>query len=191
MVSAERGQATRQRLLEAAVPLIGEVGWGGVTTRMVAERAGVAPGVVHYHFTSVTGLLITGSIGFTRAMLDQFAQELGEQPGIDEGIDWLLGQLSGYTGSDPVSLLVTEMFLASTRLPELRTQLNELVGEFRSQVAAWLRMHGRRSDSQAAATVLAAAIDGLILHHALDPSLNLTALAAPLRAMLLRQEETP
>ncbi|MFD0890429.1 TetR family transcriptional regulator, partial [Streptosporangium algeriense] len=37
--SAERGRATRQRLFDAAVALIGEVGWGGVTTRMVAERA--------------------------------------------------------------------------------------------------------------------------------------------------------
>ncbi|WP_288047924.1 helix-turn-helix domain-containing protein, partial [Nocardia sp.] len=53
-VSAERGRATRERLLEAAVSLIGEVGWSGVSTRMVAQRAGVNAGVVHYHFASVS-----------------------------------------------------------------------------------------------------------------------------------------
>ncbi|NRQ38762.1 TetR/AcrR family transcriptional regulator [Nonomuraea sp. NN258] len=187
--SAERGQVTRQRLLEAAIALVGEVGWGGVTTRMVAERAGVAPGVVHYHFSSVTSLLITAGVGFGRVMLDELGTRLAERPGIDEGVDWLLGELSRYTGTDPASLLVSEMFLASTRLPELRERLEELVTRFRSQVAAWLRARGHRGDSEAAATVFAAAVDGLMMHRALDPRLDLTRLAGPLRAML-KEEST-
>ncbi len=41
---------TRERLLVAAAELIGELGWGGVTTRGVAERAGLPHGAVSYHF---------------------------------------------------------------------------------------------------------------------------------------------
>ncbi len=41
---------TRQRLLDAAAELIAERGWGQVTTRAIAERAGLPHGTVSYHF---------------------------------------------------------------------------------------------------------------------------------------------
>ncbi|MFI7700143.1 TetR/AcrR family transcriptional regulator [Nonomuraea sp. NPDC049480] len=181
--SAARGQTTRQRLLDATVALIPELGWGGVTTRLVAERAGVAPGVVHYHFASVTDLLVAAGTGFSAGMLDLLAKELTTRPGIGEGVDWLLGELSRYSGVDPASLLVVEMFLASTRLPELRERLGEQIAAFRSRVASWLAERGYQGDATAAAAMLAAAVDGIMLHRALDPDLDPAALAGPLRAM--------
>ncbi|MQA88486.1 MAG: TetR family transcriptional regulator [Streptosporangiales bacterium] len=182
--SVERGRATRQRLLDAAVPLIGEVGWNGVTTRLVAERAEVNPGLVHYHFASVSDLLAAASIGFARELLGRTATQLADQPDVPRGIDWLLAELSGYTGTDPASLLLIESFLASTRLPELRAQLGDLVADFRACVADWLRGHGYDADAEAAAALLAAAVDGLILHRTLDPALDLTAFAGLLRRMV-------
>ncbi|MGN9837825.1 TetR/AcrR family transcriptional regulator [Nonomuraea sp. H19] len=181
--SAERGKTTRQRLLDAAVALVPEVGWGGVTTRLVAERAGVAPGVVHYHFASVTELLVAAGTGFSGVLLEQFAVALTAQPGIGEGVDWLLGELSRHSGTDPASLLVVEMFLASTRLPELRERLGEQITGFRARVASWLAEHGYQGDADAAAAMLAAAVDGIMLHRALDPGLDFATLAGPLRAM--------
>ncbi|WP_188190114.1 TetR/AcrR family transcriptional regulator [Nonomuraea sp. SYSU D8015] len=181
--SASRGQETRQRLLDAAVALVPELGWGGVTTRLVAERAGVAPGVVHYHFASVTDLLVAAGTGFSGALLDQLAKELTARPTVGEGVDWLLGELSRYSGADPASLLVMEMFLASTRLPELRERLGEQIAGFRSCVASWLAERGYQGDAAVAAAALAAALDGVMLHRALDPDLDPAALAGPLRAM--------
>ncbi|MFC5823783.1 TetR/AcrR family transcriptional regulator [Nonomuraea insulae] len=183
--SADRGKDTRRRLLDAAAALVPEVGWGGVTTRLVAERAGVAPGVVHYHFASVTDLLVAAGLGVTEGLLDHLAAELSERPGIDEGVDWLMGELSHYSGTDPASLLVVEMFLASTRLPDLRERLADQIGRFRSTVASWLVERGYRGDAGAAAAMLAASVDGIMLHRALDPGLDLAALAVPLRAMFV------
>ncbi len=80
--------------------------------------------------------------------------------------------------------MIVEMFLASTRLPELRARLNELITAFRREVASWLRERGHPGDSMAAATVLAATVDGLMLHRALDPDLDLGTLTGPLRALL-------
>ncbi|MEV7808494.1 TetR/AcrR family transcriptional regulator [Microbispora sp. NPDC088329] len=182
--SADRGRTTRQRLLAAAAALIAEAGWSGVSTRMVAERAGVAPGVVHYHFASLPDLLIAASTGVARAMLGEFTGRLAEQPGLETGVEWLLGELSRYTGTDPASLLIAEMYLAAARLPELRDRLHEIVADSRAHVAAWLREHGHRGDAEATAAVLVAAVDGLVLHRGLDPALDLTALAGPLRAMV-------
>ncbi|UBU15867.1 TetR/AcrR family transcriptional regulator [Nonomuraea gerenzanensis] len=182
--AAERGKATRQRLLDAAVALVPEVGWGGVSTRLVAERAGVAPGVVHYHFASVTDLLMAACLGFTAALLDRLAAELSAQPDPGEAVGWLLGELSHYSGTDPASLLVVELYLAATRIPELRERLGEQVGRFRATVASWLAERGYQGDPAAAAAMLAASVDGIMLHRALDPGLDLAALGGPLRAML-------
>ncbi|MBE3011847.1 TetR/AcrR family transcriptional regulator [Microbispora sp. NEAU-D428] len=186
--SADRGRTTRQRLLGAAAALIAEAGWGGVSTRMVAERAGVAPGVVHYHFASLPDLLIAASTGVARAMLEELTGRLAEQPDPETGVEWLLGELSRYAGTDPASLLIVEMYLAAARLPDLRDRLHEIVADSRARVAAWLRERGHSAghpgDAEATAAVLVAAVDGLVLHRGLDPALDLTALAGPLRAMV-------
>ncbi|WP_084959221.1 TetR/AcrR family transcriptional regulator [Thermoactinospora rubra] len=187
--AAERGKATRQRLFEAAVALIGEAGWSGVSTRMVAERAGVAPGVVHYHFASVTDLLVAASVSFARDLVDQLAAGLAEQRDLGGGLDWLLDRLGAYTGTDPASLLVAETYLASSRVPALRAELHAIMADFRRAVVSWLRSCGHAGDAEAAAVLLAAVVDGLVLHRALDPGLDLTALAGPLRAMLRAEPE--
>jgi AcrR family transcriptional regulator len=52
-----RGDATRAQILEAARDLLGELGHGGTSTRVVAERAGVPLSLVHYHFGGKRKLL--------------------------------------------------------------------------------------------------------------------------------------
>lgn len=47
---------TRDRLLAAPRTVIVAEGWGAVTTRRVAEVAGVGAGLVHYHAGSVEAL---------------------------------------------------------------------------------------------------------------------------------------
>jgi DNA-binding transcriptional regulator YbjK len=54
---AVTGVDTRERLLRAALRVIGEAGIGGVTNRAVARSAGVALGSLTYHFTSQHELL--------------------------------------------------------------------------------------------------------------------------------------
>lgn len=192
----DRGRATRERLLAAAVELVGEVGWGAVTTRLVAERANVRPGLVHYHFASVEDLLVTACTAMVGQMLDGVLRELTAHDDLDAGLAWLLDELRRYTGTDPASLLLTEAFLAASRLPRLHDTLAASVAAFRTGVADWLRALDRRADTadaadaDAAATVLAAAIDGLVLHRALDPALDPTALIGPLRRMLVTENST-
>jgi hypothetical protein len=81
------------------------------------------------------------------------------------------------------------MFLASTRLPELRERLGEQIAGFRSCVASWLAERGYQGDAAAAAAMLAAAVDGIMMHRALDPDLDPGALAGPLRAMFTTTDE--
>jgi AcrR family transcriptional regulator len=47
---AARGEATRLRILDAARDMLVERGYGGTSTRAVAERAEIQLSLVHYHF---------------------------------------------------------------------------------------------------------------------------------------------
>lgn len=52
-----RPRETRSAIVEAAVSALAELGFSGTSARAVAERAGVAPGGVFYHFGSMDDLL--------------------------------------------------------------------------------------------------------------------------------------
>ncbi len=51
------GEATRQKLLRAALDLYTTIGFRGTTTPAIASRAGVAEGTIYRHFTSKEHLL--------------------------------------------------------------------------------------------------------------------------------------
>ncbi|WP_037267293.1 TetR family transcriptional regulator [Kibdelosporangium aridum] len=161
-VMAERGRDVRLRMMAAAVQLIGEKGWSAVSTRILAERAGVVPGVVHYHFSSLRALLTEAAIGAMREAL------AGLEPAEDV-IAGLIDPLEKFTGDDPVSLVFIETYLAATRDAQLRAAISALVAEFQQKLAGWLADRAVVAPQETAA-VLVAAVDGLMLHRALNPS---------------------
>jgi AcrR family transcriptional regulator len=55
---SEAGDATRLALLDAAEELLVSKGVSGITTRKVAEQAGVNQALVHYHFGTIEQLLL-------------------------------------------------------------------------------------------------------------------------------------
>jgi AcrR family transcriptional regulator len=55
---ALRGQATRDRIIDAARAVLIEKGHAHTSTRAVADRAGVRLSLVHYHFGGRQGLLV-------------------------------------------------------------------------------------------------------------------------------------
>ena len=67
---SKRSEATRERLFEAAVELIGERGYHGTTVDDIVERAGVAKGTVYYHFAGKTELF--------QALLEDGLEKLSE-----------------------------------------------------------------------------------------------------------------
>jgi len=60
--------ATEEALLDAAERVLVDAGYAGVTTRRLAEEAGVNHGLVHYYFGSVENLLVR--------MLERFTERL-------------------------------------------------------------------------------------------------------------------
>jgi AcrR family transcriptional regulator len=61
--------AAEEGLLDAAERLLVEVGYAGVTTRRLAEEAGVNNGLVHYYFGSIENLLVRVLERFTERLI--------------------------------------------------------------------------------------------------------------------------
>ena len=181
-MTTERGRQVRERLLGAAAELIAERGWSAVSTRALAERAGVGPGLVHYHFPSLDSLLNEAALSAMVQVADQAAAHL-EGTGPEQGLDLMLGALDAYPGDDPDSALFIEAYLAAGRDEHLRRGITQVLERFRASLADWLRSCGI-AEPEATARVLASAADGIMLHRPLDPGLTSQEVAPVLRRVL-------
>lgn len=65
-----RDPNTRERILEAADLLFGELGFDATATRLIAERCDVNKALIHYHFANKQQLF--------DAVLDRYYERLGE-----------------------------------------------------------------------------------------------------------------
>jgi AcrR family transcriptional regulator len=63
--------AAEEALLDAAERLLVDVGYSGITTRRVAEEAGVNHGLVHYYFGSIEQLLVRTLERFTERLIER------------------------------------------------------------------------------------------------------------------------
>lgn len=184
--TAQEGDATRARLLDATASVIVERGWGGVSTRVVAERAGVKPGVVHYHFGSVDELRRRAGVHALRAMIDPFlsvAAEMSPRQVVDAAVQ---ASVQEYAPGTDESTLVYEVMLATGRDPHLAQDLRHLLRRFRTVLADGIRRcHPTPAASpEVLAELISAAIDGLQMHLLVEAELDLAAHLAPLLDLL-------
>jgi|SRR5215208_6816058 len=70
-IAAPARAGAEHRLLDAAERLLVDVGYAGVTTRRLAEEAGVNHGLVHYYFGSIENVLVRTLERFTERLIDR------------------------------------------------------------------------------------------------------------------------
>lgn len=189
----KRSSETRRRLLDAAAELIAEVGWGRVTTRAIAEAAGLPHGTVSYHFAGKHELLTTAAVDVVERMFPvgklEAVRTLTELiPLVSSSID------SEWT--DPVGTKVLlEAMREAGRDQVLRERIAMLLREYRRIISELLRAEQQRNVAVAKpaplalATLLAAASDGLLLHSILDPELDIAAAVEALLTMVSTEVE--
>jgi AcrR family transcriptional regulator len=115
---ALRGQATRDRIIDAAKEVLIEEGHANASTRAVAERAGVRLSLVHYHFGGKQGLLVQ-VLERENAQLLERQRELYSAPGpLAEKWRIACDLLDDDVGSGYVRLL-WELWSAGLADPEL------------------------------------------------------------------------
>ena len=129
--SDARQQAT-VALMDAAERLLYEVGYAGVTTRAVAEEAGVNHGLVHYYFGSMEELLTQTLARFVE-QLALALEGLYADPSLTFPEKWRLG--SQFWVNEPTSRfpkILLELLAMGWNMPVLRTRLTEVHARFRT-----------------------------------------------------------
>lgn len=130
-ISEQRQQVTA-RLMDAAERLLYDVGYAGVTTRAVAEEAGVKHGLVHYYFGSMDELLTQTLERF----VDQLAEALEalyEDPGLSFADKWRLG--SQFWVDEPTSRfpkILLELLAMGWNMRSLQPRLTQVHARFRA-----------------------------------------------------------
>ena len=161
-----RGVETRATLLRAAVAVVDNEGIDAVTTRRVAEEAGLPHGTVHYWFADkadlLRGVLETMLTDVRATILDEApGQPLGESLArIHEGfVEMPMGR----------QLALLEFTLAAARTESLRPLAQELYGVYTSAARETLQPWETQADgalpggARALAPLIVAVIDGLTL----------------------------
>ncbi len=183
--------------MAAAAELIAELGWGRVTTRAVAERAGLPHGSVSYHFHGKQELL-------TEAAMHAFQQAIPVEgfaalTSVKDLIGLIDAELSDRDAIDPVlSRLMLEAMREAERDAVLQERMGGMLGQYRHLMVKAVRADQKRglvfdgASPAAIATLLGAVGDGLLLHALLDPDLDIRAAINALRALLApRSAGTP
>jgi len=121
----DRSRATRQRLLEASVESLAEVGYAATTVSVVASRAGVSRGAAQHHFPTRADLFAAAVEYMTEVRLAEIraqATDLPSGPGRTEAIVGMLADV--YSG--PLFKAALHLWVAASTEEALRRQIVRL-----------------------------------------------------------------
>jgi DNA-binding transcriptional regulator YbjK len=146
----------RQRIIDAAIRVVGEKGLAGLSHRSVAAEADVPLGSTTYHFKTLDELMVAA----LRQANEGFAKVVASRGGLEDTRADLATELAGLMGEwlagDRTGVeLECELYLAALRRPALRP----VAAEWAEDLAARL---ARRTDPLTA-RALVALVDGICL----------------------------
>lgn len=107
-------------MIEATLAVVRERPLAEVQLRHIAERAGISPGHVLYHFTSKDRILVEALTWSEDALASRRARELGELDGPSERIARWVALFLPQDAQDPTWKLWLEFWLRSDMEDQLR-----------------------------------------------------------------------
>ncbi|WP_433521540.1 TetR/AcrR family transcriptional regulator [Nocardia pseudovaccinii] len=174
-------EATRQRLLEAAISIAAQDGQAAVTYRAVAQATGVAHSLVRHYFGSREALM--------REALESASRRDIAQLGLESttSIGMILADLPNQLQSEGARRsLITEFILSATRGQQPVELARELIDLSIDEARAALRAVGLTDDDRQLAMLVIAVVDGISLQHPLYQSVERTESILECLRMLLR-----
>jgi AcrR family transcriptional regulator len=121
----DRSRATRQRLLEAAVESLAEVGYAATTVSVVATRAGVSRGAAQHHFPTRADLFAAAVEYMTEVRLAEIRAQAGGLPNGPRRTEAIVAMLADvYTG--PLFKAALHLWVAASTEEALRRQIVRL-----------------------------------------------------------------
>jgi DNA-binding transcriptional regulator YbjK len=166
----ERSRDRQDRLLRAAIELIGEGGPRAATHRAVSARAGLPPSTAGYYFPTADGLIESALRYYTehraRTLTELFERALADVDDVADTGMAIARALVRDVG--PGILAEFEVYLEAARNPALREAVAESMASFERVAAARLEALGVTSPHLAAKAFVAVA-NGFALNRLASP----------------------
>lgn len=185
---SSRSDQTRQRVIEAAIGLLTRGGRDAVTTRAVAEAAGLQPPAIYRLFGDKDGLLdAVAEHGFTAFLATKRVDPDPQDPIADLRTGWDVAVEFGLANPALYTVMYTDP--ARSTSSAFKTGMGILMGRIRRLAAGgWLRV-----DEELAAQIIHATARGAVLtwlslpEDRRDPALLSTLREAMVDAVTSRQ----
>ncbi|WP_063016786.1 TetR/AcrR family transcriptional regulator [Nocardia niwae] len=128
----DRSRATRQRLLEATIDCLAEMGWAAATVAVVAERAGVSRGAAQHHFPTREDLITAALEYMFDTRSGQAVQEASTLPELGDGIARTEAVVAGLVESytSPLFKAALQVWTHAAADPALRERIVPLEARF-------------------------------------------------------------
>ena len=117
---------TKQRIVEAALEVLKERGFAGASTRVIAERAGSAPGLIFYYFGSLHELLLAALEHSSEERLRRYSEEVTQAASLPDLLTLLQRVYTDDRASGHIRV-VSELVAGSVAHPELGPRVVELM----------------------------------------------------------------
>jgi AcrR family transcriptional regulator len=131
---AERTATSDDRMLRAAMKLIGQRGYRGTSLAAIGEEAGYSRGLVNERFGSKDGLLWV----LVKNMMRAYRREVRETQGRVIGVARLCSLLDNHRRAleleEPIRALYALMFEAMGPIPQLQPEFQKLHHSFRTDI---------------------------------------------------------
>jgi AcrR family transcriptional regulator len=123
--------AAEDALLDAAERLLVEAGYAGVTTRRLAEEAGVNNGLVHYYFGSLENVMVRALERFTERLIAR-QRAMYADPDVPFIEKWRTAMRFLVSEDVAYEKVWYELQALAWNRPELREPVDRVQGEWRA-----------------------------------------------------------
>lgn len=126
MTRAQQRVATRTSIIEATIACLVEEGWPALTTRNVADRAGIAQSTLMHHFETREALLVESVTSLALRLADDALDQIDlSEIRTPAGRDAVLDQ-AWREFTTPEALAAGQLWVGAWTEPELAEALREL-----------------------------------------------------------------
>lgn len=158
-------------------------GAAGSTFDHVARDAGVSRGLLHYYFATKERLLVEAVRRESEVRLDSLEAAVARAATAEEVLAALVAGFEEFLDSGQSSaVMFFEVLTLAQRTPEIAAELAELGRRMRTHLADALSAKAKdgvlpaAADPQAAAALLFALADGVIVRRLVEPELDIAPL---------------
>src|SRR5881628_1748170 len=180
----DRSTKTRDKILQAAFSVLSRQGYENSSIKEIAEEAGVAQGLVHYYFKSKQQLVLAVLAEVCREM--EYGTEQGAA-GAQAAYEKFKNMLKGSSGTHA---LYIQLIAVGLHDKELGRGVLDFLRQDRAHIEDIARqvLAERKADpkpARAIASVVEAAVLGIMVQNLIDPDFNAEEAVDALNAMSL------